>query len=621
MPSTSPRKRWALVVLGLVGAVAALVAAALVLLVTLDLKPLIERVATASLGRRLAIGALQIGWGNPVTLELGDLRLANAPWGSEPEMVQIRHLAAEIDLWPLFRGVLRFRTLDMTGPSLFLERDAAGTGNWRFGNAVAASSGTPKNRAQFPTLLDFQMRDGLFRQRNTSGSFLRLDVHEGSIRSGGDDTPVAIVLDGAYGGAPGRLTGETQSFAALRDAAAPFGVAFVIAIAGSTVDFKGTLTDPLNFDGAAGALALDGRDLGSFLAILDAGAAADFPFAIAGDLHREGDHWRLSGATGELAGNALTGTLLLDEGGRGQADDLTLDFDFARLDLQPFLSGGGKAAAKGAPDIGAVSLRLDEKRGTNIAASIKAGQLDDGKMHLADVTAKGAIASGEAALQQLTFAFAGGTVDASATAHTVPAGTAIEASANVREFDVGRLAALLGAAPGTVAGRLEGGAQLAMTGATVKDALDTSRGAAVLVMTQGSVARALLERASANLAALFRKEKGAAPIDCALGVVAVSGGVGAIAPLRLQTTKGTFIGGGQLDLRRDRLDLTIKPDPASTGALALDIPFRISGPFSRLRLEPLIGASPSWLDPPPGTDPLRALPQNLRKFAEQCATR
>jgi hypothetical protein len=160
-----------------------------------------------------------------------------------------------------------------------------------------------------------------------------------------------------------------------------------------------------------------------------------------------------------------------------------------------------------------------------------------------------------------------------------------------------------------------------MTGDTVKDALAESRGSAVLVMTEGSVARALLERASTNLAAFFRTKKGAAPIKCLLGVIDLAGGVGAISPLRLRTAAGTLIGGGQLDLRRGRLDVTIRSDPASTGALALDIPFRISGPLARPHLEPLIGASPSWLDPPAGTDPLRALPENLRRIAEECATR
>ena len=35
--------------------------------------------------RRLSFGALRIAWGNPVTVEARDVRLANASWGSAPD--------------------------------------------------------------------------------------------------------------------------------------------------------------------------------------------------------------------------------------------------------------------------------------------------------------------------------------------------------------------------------------------------------------------------------------------------------------------------------------------------------------------------------------------------------
>src|SRR6202040_1149553 len=60
------RKRAMIVIVGLLIAVVTIGAGATVLLVTADLRPLIERYARTSLHRRLAIGALRIGWGNPL---------------------------------------------------------------------------------------------------------------------------------------------------------------------------------------------------------------------------------------------------------------------------------------------------------------------------------------------------------------------------------------------------------------------------------------------------------------------------------------------------------------------------------------------------------------------------
>ena len=85
-----------IVIFGLLIAVVTIGVGAIVLLVTADLRPLIERYARTSLHRRLAIGALRIGWGNPLTVELRDLDLANAPWGSAPDIVHIESISAEV---------------------------------------------------------------------------------------------------------------------------------------------------------------------------------------------------------------------------------------------------------------------------------------------------------------------------------------------------------------------------------------------------------------------------------------------------------------------------------------------------------------------------------------------
>jgi AsmA family protein len=615
------RKRAVIVVLGLLSATVALGAIAVALLVTIDLRPFIEWYATKSLDRRLAIGTLRIGWGNPLTVELHDLRLANAPWGSRPDMVQIESLSAEIEAWSLLGGVLRFRKLDLVKPSIILERDADGSGNWRFGAPGAPSSSgvasVPKNRTQVPTLNDFRVHDGQMGYRTSSGAVLLMDMHEATIRSGGDDQPVTLALDGAYNGAPSRLHAETQSFVALRNASMPFGIAFSFTAPSSTVEFEGTLTEPLDFDGAQGALKLEGRNLGGFLKILDAEAAADFPFSAAGTLQRTGDHWQLTDAKGKLAASAFTGTLALQEAGRGKPDDLTLALDFVQLDLHQLLAGGGKAATAGADDFANFSLRLDGRRGTNIDASIKAKRLDYGAMRLAEVAIRTAITSGQIALKQLAFAFAGGTVDASGTANAVPAGSRIAATAGFSGVDAGRVAEMLGADAGQFAGKAEGGAVLEMTGQTVREALKVSRGSAVLAMSQGNVARALLERAATDLRSFFRKGEGSAPIKCLLGIVDLRNGLGKLSPLRLQTNEAILIGGGQLDLLRDRLDLTIKAEPSSTGFLALDVPFRVSGDFTALSVQPAIGVSTAWLDASARNNSARELPPNLQQLAER----
>ena len=118
---------------GLLGAFVLILGGAVLFLTTADLRPWIESCESKSLDRRLTIGSLKIGWGNPFTVEFHDVRIASPSWGSSPEMVRMDSGSAAIDLWSLWGGPLRFEKLELVKPMIILERDAEGTGNWAMG--------------------------------------------------------------------------------------------------------------------------------------------------------------------------------------------------------------------------------------------------------------------------------------------------------------------------------------------------------------------------------------------------------------------------------------------------------------------------------------------------------
>jgi len=184
------RNRILALILALLGALIVFGIGVAVLLVTVDWRPYIERVASRSLGRPLSIASLRVAWRTPLAVELTDLRLANAPWGSQPDMLRVARLVAAIDLRSLLHGVLRYETLLLENPVLLLERDPGGVGNWHFtGNAAAPGLAiVPKNRTQFPTLIDFALRRGNLTYRATR-SFDKLSVVP-SLKSSGSEPPV-----------------------------------------------------------------------------------------------------------------------------------------------------------------------------------------------------------------------------------------------------------------------------------------------------------------------------------------------------------------------------------------------------------------------------------------------
>jgi uncharacterized protein involved in outer membrane biogenesis len=259
---------------------------------------------------------------------------------------------------------------------------------------------------------------------------------------------------------------------------------------------------------------------------------------------------------------------------------------------------------------------LAAHRGTNIEARIAAARVAYGTTQVDDASVRIRLVTGQTEVSQLGFMIAAGRVDASATVQAIGTAAHVTAQAKLAGADSGALARLAGLAAGQIGGQIDGGVELDMTGDTLTAALRAGHGHAVLAMTQGQVARTLLEQASTDLRALFRPGVGMARITCLLGVVDLHNGIGTIAPLRLRTPETTLIGGGTVDFLTQRLDLTIRSEAASTGIFALDMPTRISGPFSRLGVQPAIGSAARWLDAPARNQLTQDMPTALRQLAE-----
>jgi uncharacterized protein involved in outer membrane biogenesis len=216
-------------ILSLIGAVF-LIGAAVVLLLAVELGPLAGWYVTRMLGRPVTVASVRLGWSHALSVELRDIRLANVRGATEPDMLRIDSLSATISLAALLHRPLRFESLVVGKPMLRLERAADGMPNWHFKQHVAPAPGAaasdPAKRRDVPTLIDFALREGAFIYRGSSGAELRLDLDDLAIRTDGDDRPVTLALGGRYNTVPITLKGTTDSFAALHDAATPFGTRF-----------------------------------------------------------------------------------------------------------------------------------------------------------------------------------------------------------------------------------------------------------------------------------------------------------------------------------------------------------------------------------------------------------
>ena len=568
------------IVVAIVSLALFLVGSLVIAVATVDLRPWLERAATSSLGRVTHVGSLQIEWGRHIRVEAREISVANAAWAREPWFVKVGRLSAVVDPLSLLRGVVRYEKLRLNDVVVYLERGVESEANWKIGGEGAKSRGglalIPGNRSQFPTLLDFVVENGRIVYRNAQKNEMQIGIAHGTINSAAENTPVRLVVDGTYNGLAARVTGSDMDlFQALRDASRPYKGSIDLIADRIGMHFQGAFNEPLDFDGVQGTLEIDIASLDAALKVFGIPKSPPIPFKIAGSLQRQGDLWQIDSASGRLSANPYSGSFVLKEGKRGEADRLNVKVDFPTLDLAPLLTTEAKLDAADEP-------------GMFVEGQVRATRLTWGKLGVSDAVLQGNTGPHNSKKGNLTFNLYGGKVEAQLETIETDA-KRIALNASVTEADFSRVAALLGVGE-RVTGKLAARLNLHLANSGLDGALATAHGQAVMAVTGGSIASEIIEGASSDLFAVFRKNQGQVPVTCFFGVGTLKGGIVQLGPLHLRASDVAINGSGQVNLLRRQMNIVLQP--RSGGTFALDRPLSIQGPLTRPSIGLFRGSSP-----------------------------
>ncbi len=130
------------------GVVLLLLIAVAIAIRTVDVKefigPIQQRVKDAT-GRDLTVrGGIDLKLGLEPKLVLDDVALGNAPWSKQPQMITAKHVEAQIELLPLLRKRFELISFKLIEPTIVLETDPSGKGNWEFPSLSTATTGSDK---------------------------------------------------------------------------------------------------------------------------------------------------------------------------------------------------------------------------------------------------------------------------------------------------------------------------------------------------------------------------------------------------------------------------------------------------------------------------------------------
>ncbi len=329
-------------------------------------KQQIAREVESATGRNLTVdGPLTFTILPQLGLEAQGVTLANPAGAASPDMVRLKAVQLELEIWPLLHGTLTVDRFVLVEPQIDLEVDAEGQPNWQFGVPPGEPSAQPQAQPEQPAepapkvpggideasggmlseikFGDLRIEDGgLTYSDARNGTSERLDAINMTLRL--PDLQSALAADGTldYKGQTITLKLSADEPAALlRGGTSP--VALAVESTPAEVSFGGKL-DAGEKPGASGKLDLEVssiRDLAAWLAEPIAFEGEGLrSLQVAAQIDAGPDRVALADATIGLDAIEARGELVADLSGSVPKVDGRLDL--GAVDLDPYLPPAAK---------------------------------------------------------------------------------------------------------------------------------------------------------------------------------------------------------------------------------------------------------------------------------------
>lgn len=586
-------KRVSRILFAIIVIVVGLGAAGLAVLQSLDFnqyRGLIAERIEGLTGRKLTInGDLNLDISLNSSLRLEDVSLANADWGSRPEMVRISRLEAAVELLPLLSGEARITQIRISGFDLLVETNEQGTGNWLVGAGTAKTTESPKGTETpfVPIFNEVVLEDLRVTYRDgISGEFYEGRVDTLTARQAERGQPIDLVGKGAIGNAPYAFDGTIGPIAALIESK-DYPVAFRFFAFGSEIAIDGKLVDRSGAGGGNFSLSAKADDLAqsvetakaAFAALDDIGVPG-VPMSLSANVRQSGDVFELTGVDVKVGGSDLTGQSTVTKAG----DRTMVNAQFAsqRLDLASLLPSDGKVKAAGQPATGGGGepgqparlfspdpLPLDGLRTVDGKIALTADSLIlPAGITVEDVVVHAAIERGRLTASPLQARLGGGKIDGKIDLDGLTDTASLSVSVNGTNVVTGDLLNQFG-----LSDLVEGGAtdlklELAGKGASVRDIMAGLDGALTIEVGEGRIRNSALDIAGADvfmqlLGALnpVAAQEDFSALSCAVVNFDIADGLAAAKQgIALETDKVNVVGEGAIDLKTEKIDFAFRPE-------------------------------------------------------------
>jgi len=558
------------------------------------------RVGTA-IGRETTIGGSDIDWGWTTHVRLSDVKVANAKWSKQPNMLEAGVIDFELRLPPLLTGSFEFPRITLEQPKIVLERAKDGSENWSFsespGLATAAEVAAPEERNEAPIIDKLVVTKGkltyLDHQKDLSlKGDLRLGAGEAEERD-----RVEFHADGKLEGKPIKISFAGGSVALLQDTEKPYPLKLAIDFGQTSVDVDGQVDDPFALTGIDLQMKLKGPDLAEIFPILGVPAPPTPPYSLKGHLTHKGDVWQLQKMTGIVGDSDLSGDVKIDYGPKRPvltADLVSNKLDFDDLGplvgIPPATEGNEAASAqqeKTAKQMEAegelfpdVQLKMEKLRVMDMNVTLNAKKvISENYLPVQSLEGHVEIDNGRAVLKPLKMGVANGLVQGTMTLDAREDLPKVEADLALSNLD---LKAFFKGSPyfDTTDGKVHARVQMKGAGKSLADVMGTGQGDIRLGMKGGAISWLLVELAGLDIGQaliLYVTEDERVPIRCGAGRIALNNGMATLDHFIIDTTDSVLYFRGNTNLKTQDINIEIEADAKDFSLLDIDAPVELKG--------------------------------------------
>ncbi len=581
-----------------------------------SLKPEIISAVKDDTGRELTLGgdiSLKIGF-TPV-LVVKDVSFQNASWGSQPELAKIKHFEIKVKLFPLLSRRIEVKRLILIEPEILFETDTSGKSNLAFettkkqdltkGKKETKAGGNWKLSAL--TFNELQIEKGRI-------TYIDHELKKNYVATVGalmatatsSESPTKLKLKGAYNDKSFEVTGTLCPLTAFVNPIKAWPVNLAVKTESATLTLDGTVKDPLARRGIELTFTLKGKDLASFKQFSGDSLHLRGPVDISG---RIADTARNAYSISNLkiiqGENALSGSVEVNLA--ENRPKVTAALSAQKLDFRPYFQVGpntekatkhlSKEAGKEDKIFPDRPLSLDILRQADVDVKIQVAQLLLPNLPLNNLDIGIVLKDGALTVKPLKVVLGKGSMDGHLSLQPQGKAASLTIVFKINKLDISYLTKELKSTEG-LEGNLNANIDLRAQGSSIAGLMGGLNGKTVLVMGKGRVDNKYIDILGGNLRSSlfrllnpFREETQYTSIHCFVSGFSIKDGIASTTGLALNTDYMVVVGEGEINLKTERLNLSLKPVPKEgigtrvTGRLNVSLseltrPFKLGGTFA-----------------------------------------